>query len=80
MLTINWKQIYEIDKQWILILYDISKNHYFIRNKIATITKKDNDNIIKIIKKYYVFDDSESKDSLKEEKIKQHKNREKVLT
>ena len=32
MLTINYKQIYETsesgDKQWILILYDISANHY----------------------------------------------------
>ena len=28
LLTINWKQIYEIDNKWILILYDISKNHY----------------------------------------------------
>ena len=34
----------------------------------------------KIIKKYYAFEDYESKNSLKEEKIKQHKNREKVLT
>ena len=32
MLTINWKQVYEFNlndnKQWILILYDISQNHY----------------------------------------------------
>ena len=32
MLTINWKQIYEFNlndnEQWILILYDISQNHY----------------------------------------------------
>ena len=32
MLVINWKQIYEYDlnnnKQWILILYNISQNHY----------------------------------------------------
>lgn len=32
MLVINWKQIYEFNlnnnKQWILILYDISQNHY----------------------------------------------------
>ena len=32
MLTINWKQVYEVDingsKKWILILYNISKNHY----------------------------------------------------
>lgn len=32
MLTINWKQIYEFNlndyKQWILIIHDISQNHY----------------------------------------------------
>ena len=32
MLVINWKQKYEYDlnnnKQWILILYNISQNHY----------------------------------------------------
>lgn len=32
MLTINWKQVYEHnlnnDKKWILILYNISQNHY----------------------------------------------------
>ena len=32
MLTINWKQVYEVsineDIQWVLILYDISQNHY----------------------------------------------------
>lgn len=28
MIKINWKQIYEINNKWILILYDISKNHY----------------------------------------------------
>lgn len=32
MLTINYKQIYETneknDKEWILIIYDISSNHY----------------------------------------------------
>lgn len=39
MLVINWKQIYEYD----------------LNNKIANITKKDNDAILKIIKKYYTF-------------------------
>ena len=39
MLVINWKQIYE----------------YYLNNKIANITKKDNDAILKIIKKYYTF-------------------------
>lgn len=32
MLSINYKQIYEtnekIDKEWVLIIYDISANHY----------------------------------------------------
>ena len=32
MLTINWRQVYEVNinnnTQWVLILYDISKNHY----------------------------------------------------
>ena len=32
MLTINFKQIYEtnekVDKEWVLIIYDISANHY----------------------------------------------------
>ena len=31
MLTINYKQIYEtnekVDKEWVLIIYDISANH-----------------------------------------------------
>lgn len=34
------------------------KEPYYIKNKIAKITKKDNDEIINIIKKYYVFEDS----------------------
>ena len=33
------------------------KEPYFVKNKIATITKKDNDEIIKIIKKYYAFEE-----------------------
>ena len=57
MLTINWKQIYKISlnetKQWILILYDISQNHYVgipVYNKI-----KDNSIYIKSINKYIVL-------------------------
>ena len=30
---------------------------YYLNNKIATITKKDNDAILKIIKKYYTFEE-----------------------
>lgn len=54
MLTINWKQIYEIslneNKQWILVLYDISQNHYVgvpVYND-----KKDNYIYLKSINKY----------------------------
>lgn len=69
-------------------LINISVNRirepYFINNKIATITKKDNDEILKIIKKYYAFEDS--KNTYKNKKIKSVSNskskgkREKVLT
>lgn len=42
-------------------LINISSNRirepYFINNKITTITKKDNDEILKIIKKYYAFEE-----------------------
>ena len=62
------------------------EKEYFLKMKAGD--KKAEEKLIRhnlrlvahIIKKYYSFDDSESKDSLKEEKIKQHKNREKVLT
>ena len=101
MLTINWKQIYEVSlnetKQWVLILYDISQNHYvgipvysenkdnsvylksinkyailseiddynrtsikgciYIRGKTLKITKKDNDEILKLNKKNYAFEE-----------------------
>lgn len=42
-------------------LINISSNRirepYYLNNKIATITKKDNDAILKIIKKYYTFEE-----------------------
>ena len=57
MLTINWKQIYEVSlnetKQWVLILYDISQNHYVgipVYNE-----NKDNSIYIKSINKYVVL-------------------------
>lgn len=59
MLTINWKQIYEFNlnnnKQWILILYDISKNHYVgipVYNE-----KKKNSIYLESIKKYIVLEE-----------------------
>lgn len=59
MLTINWKQIYEFNlndnKQWILILYDISQNHYVgvpVYNE-----KKENSGYLKSINKYVVLDE-----------------------
>ncbi len=55
MLTINWKQIYEIDNKWILILYDISKNHYVglpVYNE-----EQENSIFIKSINKYVVLDE-----------------------
>lgn len=55
MLTINWKQIYEIHNKWILILYDISKNHYVglpVYNE-----EQENSIFIKSINKYVVLDE-----------------------
>ena len=59
MLTINWKQIYEFNlndnKQWILILYDISQNHYVgvpVYNE-----EKENSVHLKSINKYVVLDE-----------------------
>ena len=59
MLTINWKQVYEISinetTQWILILYDISQNHYVgipIYNEI-----KDNSTHIKSIDKFIILNE-----------------------
>lgn len=50
-------------------LINISSNRikepYFIKNKIATITKKDNDTILKIIKKYYAFEEVNVKNTIK---------------
>lgn len=60
------------------------KEPYFVKNKIATITKKDNDEILKIIKKYYAFEEikSDNKPSIIKNKStkKSRKNCEKVLT
>ena len=77
-------------------LINISANRirepYFIKNKIATITKKDNDAILKIIKKYYAFEEVKEKNKnitkhntiRKTNETKETKetkeNREKVLT
>ena len=73
-------------------LINISANRirepYFIKNKIATITKKDNDEILKIIKKYYAFEEikATNKNNIKPIKIqnitnnKSKENRKKVLT
>lgn len=59
MLTINWKQIYEIkvnnNTQWILILYDVSKNHYVGVPVYNTITE--NSILIKSINKYLILDE-----------------------
>ena len=59
MLTINWKQVYEFNlndnKQWILILYDISQNHYVgvpVYNE-----EKENSIHLKSINKYAVLDE-----------------------
>ena len=59
------------------------KEPYFIKNKIATITKKDNDEILKILKKYYAFEEikEKNKNISKYNTIRKTKeNREKVLT
>lgn len=58
MLKINWKQIYETsindDKQWVLILYDISQNHYV---GVPVYNDKQKDSIyLKSINKYIVLD------------------------
>lgn len=64
------------------------KEPYFIKNKIATITKNDNDEILKIIKKYYAFEEIKTinKSKIETTKIqnitqsKSKQNCEKVLT
>ena len=59
-------------------LINISSNRikepYYMKNKIAIITKKDNDAILKIIKKYYAFEEENVNQSI------YRKNSEKVLT
>lgn len=64
-------------------LINISSNRikepYFIKNKIATITKKDNDTILKIIKKYYAFEEVNIKNTKKAKQNNRKENREKVL-
>ena len=59
MFTINWKQVYEFNlndnKQWVLILYDISQKHYVgvpVYNE-----KKENSIHLKSIDKYVVLDE-----------------------
>ena len=66
-------------------LINISSNRirepYYLNNKIATIAKKDNDDILKIIKKYYAFE--EINRTIRKHDIiynKSKRNREKVLT
>ena len=69
-------------------LINISSNRirepYYINNKIATITKKDNDAILKIIKKYYAFEEiRETNRTIRKQNTiynKSKENREKVLT
>lgn len=60
------------------------KEPYYVKNKIATITKKDNDMILKIIKKYYAFEEvkitKKSKINTNNNSHENKKNREKVLT
>jgi len=62
-------------------LINISSNRirepYFVNNKIATITKMDNDAILQIIKKYYAFEDIKNKNTTS---TKNKKISEKVLT
>lgn len=59
MLTINWKQVYEINinnsRKWVLILYDISQNHYIGVPVYSENTK--NSILIKSINKYIVLDE-----------------------
>ena len=60
-------------------LINISSNRirepYFIKNKIATIAKKDNDTILNIIKKYYAFEEIEIKTTIKSKQSKHKENR-----
>ncbi|MBQ9011940.1 MAG: type II toxin-antitoxin system PemK/MazF family toxin [Bacilli bacterium] len=55
MLTINWKQVYQTNDMWVLILYDISKNHYV---GVPVYSKKQKNSIyLKSIKRYIVLDE-----------------------
>ena len=56
------------------------KEPYFINNKIATICKKDNDEILKIIKKYYAFEEIKITKKQASTNTKSKENRQKVLT
>lgn len=66
------------------ISFNRTREPYYINNKIATITKKDNDNILKIIKKYYAFEEiKETNMTVKKQNAiynKSKENREKALT
>ncbi len=59
MLTINWRQVYEVNinnnTQWVLILYDISKNHY-VGVPVYNYNVK-NSILINSINKYIVLDE-----------------------
>lgn len=55
------------------------KEPYFVKNKIAIITKKDNDEILKIIKNYYAFEDIKRHTPTKS-KYKDKENCKKILT
>lgn len=59
MLTINWKQVYEVEldetKQWVLIIYDISGNHYVGIPVYSE--EKSNSIFIKSINKYLALDE-----------------------
>lgn len=59
-------------------LINISSNRikepYFIKNKIVTTTKKDSDTILKIIKKYYVFDEISIKNTTKSKQSNRKEN------
>ena len=66
-----------------LLVSNRIREPYYINNKIATITKKDNDAILKIIKKYYAFEEiKETNKNIRKHNIiyKSKENREKVLT
>lgn len=56
------------------------KEPYYIKNKIATISKKDNDEILKIIKKYYAFEEIKTIKKQQNTNFKSKENCQKVLT